>query len=173
MENASNPTDSRKPISRLRKTLGVGLILLGLTITLGPTGIYLLVTFPRQPSLHSMRLWQYLSIFDQETITTWTYRSIFGLFLYWPLGLVMVLIGLGLRWSVRWLIGVGLTVMFGLMLILFHPGLTFLRNDTSLFRRFLLASPNINYLTIGLIIVGVVLWLRLRSPRQNTGRTDQ
>jgi hypothetical protein len=167
MESGLNPTNSRKPISRLRTTLGAGLIVHGLTITLGPTGIFLVVTaFPRQFSLESMMLWKYLSIFDQETIITWQYRSIFGLFLYWPLGLVMVVIGLGLRQSVGWLIGVGLTITFSLMLIFFHPRLAFLRNDTSLFKRFSLVSPDIIYLTfIGLVIVGIGLWVRQRSLR--------
>jgi hypothetical protein len=150
MERRLNPTTSRKPISRLRNTLGVWVIVLGLTIIVGPTAIFLFVGlgFPRH--------------FDQDTMILWQYLSIFGSWIYGPVGLVTIIIGLCLRQAGGWLIALGMTVILVPLAILIATSPSLVATNFNLILRHSLVMYGGS---LGLVIVGIGLWVRQRSLR--------
>jgi hypothetical protein len=152
MEGGLNPNKSRKPVSRLRKTLGAGLIVLGLAIMLGPVAIFLFMTVS---PFH----------FSDSTILLWHYLSAFGLLIYVPVGLVTIIIGFFLRQADGWIIGIGLTITAGAMALFIYQSQSILRYAPAKFWQWAWVSHGFMLLPIGLGIIGIGLWIRRRSLR--------
>ena len=137
------PTNSRLPQL---------LIVLGLTILLGPIGIFLFVTV-------------FSSLFNSDTVPFWHYASSFGAIIYVPLGLLILATGLWLRQAGSWLIGIGLTIMLcppALILYNDPPGSI---TKIAYWQNPFLASVS----ALGFMIVISGLWVRWRTLRQIPG----
>jgi len=107
---------------------------------------------------------------SDSTILLWHYLSAFGLLIYVPVGLVMVVIGLYLRQAGGWLITLGMTVILIPLAILMASSPSLVTTDFTL----ILRHPLVTYGgSLGLVIVIIGFWVRQRSLRRITGYTDQ
>jgi hypothetical protein len=144
MESGLKPTNSRRP--RL-------LIVLGLTILLGPIGIFLFVTV-------------FSSLFSSDTTLFWQYASSFGAIIYVPLGLLILVFGLWLRQAGSHLTGLGLTLMLGppaIFLYTLPPGI---RTKIALNHVLYWQNPLTYVFALGFVMVLIGLWVRQRALRQ-------
>ena len=154
MEHGLNPTHSRRPISRRRKTLAIWLIALGLTTILAPIGILLLVTaFPTQLS-------------GQQTLWGLARLSIYSLYTYGTVGVVMLVMGLWLRHADAWLIGLGLTLIVVPLVLLYKASPHFLLTHLT----GVWSDPLVKYFgSYGVVTVMIGLWMRHSPRRQISG----
>ena len=144
MESGLKPTNSRRP--RL-------LIVLGLTILLGPIGIFLFVTV-------------FSSLFSSNTSLFWLYASSFGAIIYVPLGLLILVIGLWQRQAGSRLTGLGLTIMLGTPAIFLYTLSPGIRTKIALNYVLYWQNPLTYVFALGFVIVLIGLWVRRRALRQ-------